>query len=307
MQFGVHLPHIGPQANRENLIRVAQEADELGFDSCWVSDHIAWPQSIHSRYPYNETGEFPAASNQIPWLDSIATLLFVAGCTENVHLGTTVMILGYRPALQTAKLWATLDNVSNGRAILGVGIGWMREEFEALGMPFDHRGARADEMLEIYRTLFSEAQPSFTGRFYKFDAVGFEPKPVRGQIPVWVGGHSAAAYRRVARYGDVFHAAFSTPALLVEQWRGVQAACEKEGRDPASVGLSVRMRLRLDSQREDEGALRGSPDQIVDQIGRFAEMGVSHITMDIAAGGGAVDAQVEVMQRFASDVRPSVG
>ena len=123
MKFGVHLPHIGPVATRDNVMRFAREAESLGFDSCWVSDHIAYPDTatLESKYPYNDTGEFQAPS-QTPWLDAVGTLLFVAGCTERVQLGTTVMILGYRPAVQTAKLWSTLDAVSGGRAILGVGV-----------------------------------------------------------------------------------------------------------------------------------------------------------------------------------------
>ena len=152
MQFGVSLPTIGPLATRENLIRVAQEAETLGFDSCVVSDHIAMPDRVESYYAYGdtdpdvETGVYPYGLDQIR-LDGIAALLFVAACTERVQLASAVIILGLRPPIQTAKLWVTLDTLSHGRAILGVGVGWMREEFEALGMPFDHRGARADEML----------------------------------------------------------------------------------------------------------------------------------------------------------------
>jgi alkanesulfonate monooxygenase SsuD/methylene tetrahydromethanopterin reductase-like flavin-dependent oxidoreductase (luciferase family) len=149
MEFGVHLPHLGHQAERGPLMEFARKADQLGFHSGWVSDHVAWPTEVESRYPYSDNGDFPAPFNT-PWLDPLGTLLFVAACTERLRLGTTVLILGYRPPVQTAKLLATLDVLSEGRAILGVGVGWMREEFEALGMPFDHRGARGDEQLEIF-------------------------------------------------------------------------------------------------------------------------------------------------------------
>src|SRR5947209_7399485 len=176
MEFGVHLPHLGRQATRETVRDFSRKVDELGFDSVWASDHIAWPADVHSRYPYSETGAFPAPFGT-PWLDPLGTLLFVAACTERVRLGTTVLILGYRPPVQTAKLLATLDMLSGGRLILGAGVGWMREEFEVLGMPFDHRGARADEQLEVFEALFSQEHPSYEGRFYRFPPVGFEPKP----------------------------------------------------------------------------------------------------------------------------------
>lgn len=309
MKFGVHLPHIGPQATRENVIRFAREAESLGFDSCWVSDHIAYPDTatLSSRYPYNASGDFTAPA-QTPWLDAVGTLLFVAGCTERLQLGTTVMILGYRPPIQTAKLWATLDVVSGGRAILGVGVGWMREEFEALGMPFDRRGARADESLEIFDALFTGDMVTFEGPFTKFGPIGFAPKPMNGSIPIWVGGHSAPAFRRAARYGDAFHAVFIPPDQVAEQWAEVGRFCDEEGRKRGDVELTLRLRLAIDSDRDDSGALRGSTAQIVDAIGRYAEIDVSHMTLDVQPiEPGGVDGQIAAMQQFADEVRPQVG
>jgi probable F420-dependent oxidoreductase len=309
MKFGVHLPHNGPHATqdkaRDSLLRFATVADELGYDSCWVSDHIAWPDpaELTSRYPYSADGSF-AAPPDTPWIDPLSALTFVAAVTERIHLGTTVIVMGYRPPIQTAKLWASLDVLSNGRAILGVGVGWMLEEFEALGMPHDHRGARADEMLDIYQTLFTEAQPEHEGRFYRFPKLGFEPKPPRGRIPIWVGGNSAPAYRRTARYGDVFYPVFSPPAVVAAEWQATRDACEAAGRDPAEVSLALRLRLRMDRESGDEGALHGSVDEIVQQIGAYADVGVDHFTLDIARG--VVDGQIEVLQKFASDVRRQV-
>jgi probable F420-dependent oxidoreductase len=308
MQFGVHLPQIGPQGTRENVMRFAREAESLGFDSCWVSDHIAYPDTatLHSRYPYNESGDFGAPA-QTPWLDAIGTLLFVAGCTERVQLGTTVMILGYRPSIQTAKLWTTLDTVSDGRAILGVGVGWMREEFEALGRPFDRRGARADETLEIFEALFAEDTITFDGSFTTFGPVGFAPKPVRGRIPIWVGGHSAPAFRRAARYGDAFHAVFIPPDDVAEQWAEVARFRDEAGREAGDLALTLRLRLALDGERDDAGALSGSTAQIVDAIGRYREIGVTHMTLDVLpVEQRGVDGQLAAMRRFTAEVRPQL-
>ena len=208
IEFGVHLPQLGRNADRDTLLAFAREIDRLGIESAWTSDHIAWPRDIQSRYPYTESGDFPAPFDT-PWLDPLATLAFTAAVTERVRLGTTVQIMGYRPPVLSAKFWATLDQLSEGRAILGVGVGWMEEEFNALGMPFDHRGARANEQLKAYDVLFQDQSPSYQGRFYSFPEVSFLPKPVHGHIPIWIGGHTAPAFRRAAKYGDGLHAAFT--------------------------------------------------------------------------------------------------
>jgi alkanesulfonate monooxygenase SsuD/methylene tetrahydromethanopterin reductase-like flavin-dependent oxidoreductase (luciferase family) len=175
MDWGIHLPHLGKQASGKALVSFAQRAEALGFHSGWVSDHIAWPRDIESRYPYTPDGAFPAAPD-LPWLDPLGTLFFVAGCTTTLKLGTTVLILGYRPPVQTAKAIASLDVVSDGRVILGVGVGWMREEFEVLGMPFDHRGRRVDEQLSIsyalHRSPPSTPVPTSSRNRFRAETVG---------------------------------------------------------------------------------------------------------------------------------------
>ncbi len=278
----------------------ARSAEALGFQSGWVSDHIVLPAEIASRYPYSETGEF-AAPTGLPWLDPLGTLLFVAACTERLQLGTTVLILGYRPPVQTAKLLSTLDVLSGGRLILGVGVGWMREEFEALGMPFDHRGERANEQLEIFNTLFTQPLPSYRGRFYEFSPVGFQPRPVAGRIPIWVGGSTEAAFRRTVRYGDGFHAAFQSLETVKEHWARVGTLAEEAGRDPAEIELSLRVYLDFEGGSDPAKSLAGNPARMREQIAQYAEAGVSHLVLDIVARGGTSGRQ-EAMERFASDV-----
>ena len=304
MQFGVHLPQIGIQANRETLGTFARRADQLGYHSGWVSDHIAWPADIASRYPYTENGDFPAPVNT-PWLDPIGTLIFAAAVTEQLKLGTIVLILGYRPPVQTAKLLATLDVLGEGRAILGVGVGWMREEFEALGMPHDHRGARGDEQLEVFEALFREPSPSYHGEFYSFPEVGFLPKPTNGRIPIWVGGNTEAAFRRTVRYGDCFHAAFTPAGELSQQWARIKELAEQEGRDPATIQFSVRCYLDFDATMDPEKAVQGGPDSMLDRIAAYQAMGVSHILFDPVARGGA-GGRLEAIERFAADVMAKV-
>ncbi len=302
MQFGVHLPHLGQQADGPTLARFARHAEELGYHSGWVSDHVAWPASFESRYPYSADGGFPAP-NSLSWLDPLGTLTYVAACTERLKLGTTVLILGYRPPVETAKRIATLDVLSGGRTILGVGVGWMREEFEVLGMPFDHRGARADEQLELFEQLFTEARPSYNGRFYRVPEIGFQPKPVNGHIPIWVGGDTEPAFRRTARFGDCFHAAFTPKATLAAQWARVQQLSAGAGRDPASIEFSVRVFLDFGGVSDPEKSIQGAPAQMLEQIAAYRAMGVTHILLDITARGG-IGGREDAMERFAREVMP---
>jgi probable F420-dependent oxidoreductase len=293
MDWGIHLPHLGKQATRRNLVDFAQDADALGYHSAWVSDHIAWPYDIQSKYPYTDDGSFAPAPN-MPWLDPIGTMFFVAGCTERIRLGTTVLILGYRPPVLT-----------EGRVILGVGVGWMREEFELLGMPFDHRGARADEMLQLFAELFAKETPSWSGEYYSVPPVGFEPKPVLGRVPIWVGGDTEPAYRRVARFGDGFHAAFQPIAEVREAWKRIGELTTEAGRDPLSVRLSVRLYLDPASSMPPSKSIAGSKDEMVDTIGAWQAIGVDHILLDPVAPGGFAGRR-QAMNTFMTDVAATV-
>ena len=300
MDIGVHLPQLGRGATRSALVEFCAAAERLGVHSGWVSDHIAWPSDIESKYPYSDDGSF-AAPNSMAWLEPIGTLLFAAGVTENMLLGQTVLIMGYRPPVQTAKLIATLDVLSEGRALLGAGVGWMREEFEVLGMPFDNRGRRADEQLEIFDLLFREETPSYDGTYYSFPEIRFEPKPIKGRVPVWVGGASDAAFKRTARFGDCFHAAFQPIDTVVDEWERVQAFATEAGRDPSELTLSIRLYLDPANHMKPELSIAGSAEQMIDTVGKWAAIGVDHILVDITAPGGPTG-RLEAMEHFMSDV-----
>lgn len=303
MDWGIHLPHLGRQVDRETLIRFAQTAERLGCHSAWVSDHICWPADIASKYPYTDDGAF-APTPDMGWLDPIGTLTFVAACTEKIRLGTTVLILPYRPPVQTAKQIASLDVLSAGRAILGVGVGWMAEEAAVLGMPWDRRGARADEQLEIFRRLFNDATPAFDGAFYSFPEVGFEPKPVQTPLPIWVGGSSPAAFRRVAKFGHAFHAAFQPRETVAAEWAEVKDACVALGRDPAELNLSLRIFLDPAQAMDKAKAIGGSRDEMLETVAGLKAIGVSHLLLDPVARGGG-EARLDALSRFMEDVAPS--
>jgi probable F420-dependent oxidoreductase len=300
MQIGIHAPHLGREVNATTIQSFARECDELGVHSLWVSDHVCWPADIRSKYPYTHDGSFPAAPD-MGWLDPIGTLLFIAGCTTRVRLGTSVLILPYRPPVATAKQLATLDVVSGGRLILGVGVGWMAEEAAVLGMPWDHRGKRADEQLQIFEALFTQDEPSFAGEFYRFPKVGFEPKPIQKPLPVWVGGSTDVAFRRTARFGHGFHAAFQPLDVVQREWAAVQAACEDIDRDPSDLTLSLRLYLDPESRMEPEKSVAGSAEQMRQRMSELADAGVRHVLLDPVAGGGTAG-RLDAVRGFMAEV-----
>jgi probable F420-dependent oxidoreductase len=304
MDWGVHLPHLGRDVGRDSLIEFAQTAEKIGIHSAWASDHVCWPTQFESKYPYSRDGSFPAPSG-LGWLDPIGTLLFVAGCTEQIRLGFTVLILPYRQPVATAKQLATIDVVSEGRLILGVGVGWMREEAQVLGMPWDNRGRRSDEQLEIFEALFQEETPSYDGTYYSFPQVRFEPKPIQQPLPVWVGGNSPAAFRRTARFGHAFHAAFEPLDVVEKEWEQVREACEAIARDPDELDLSLRMFLDPNETMEPAKSIGGSSDQMVDTIGLCQEIGITHILLDPVARGG-IDGRLDALTDFMSDVASQI-
>ena len=304
MDFGVHLPQLGRGVDGSTLMDFARELDRLGVHSGWVSDHVCWPARFDSKYPYSADGSFPAP-NDMAWLDPISTLVFVAACTENLRLGTTVLILPYRMPVVTAKQLATLDVVSNGRLILGAGIGWMAEEAAVLGMPWDRRGKRSDEQLEVFQTLFEDDAPEFHGTFYQFEQVKFEPKPVQRPVPIWIGGATPAAFERVARFGQAFHAAFQPVPTVAEEWQAVQTACEQRGRDPGEVTLSLRAYIDPSAAMDPAVSVGGSASAMVDMLGTMASAGISHVSLDPVARGG-VAGRLDAVRQFMEDVAPQL-
>lgn len=304
MDFGVHLPHLGRQLSGETLREFAVAAEALGCHSLWSSDHVCWPADIASKYPYTDDGSF-LVSPDMGWLDALGTLMYVAACTERVRLATSVLILPYRPPVLTAKQLATLDVLSNGRLILGAGVGWMKEEAAILGMPWDQRGKRSDEQIELMLKLFSDVVPEHNGEFYPIGRVGFEPKPIQNPVPIWIGGSSRAAFRRTAKYAEAFHAAFQTPDTVADEWHKVRQACEELGRDPKEVRLSLRVFLDPAGVMPPDHSLRGNVDEMLAGVARLRAIGVDHILLDPVARGGAAG-RLEAVTRFLQDVAPKV-
>jgi probable F420-dependent oxidoreductase len=280
----------GPVARREPLIAFARRAEALGYDSLWVSDHVVLPWRIASRYPYNATGDFPLPPSS-DFLEPLTALALVAGVTERIALGTSVLVLPHRHPVLAAKMLATLDHLAPGRVICGAGVGWMREEIELLGAPYSRRGAWSDEAIRVMRACWTDERAAFAGEFFRFDPVGCRPRPAHGTIPIWVGGHTDRAFRRVVDLGDGWHAAFPTHAELARALPRLRDACAKAGRDPATLTISAR--LGLPSKQP--------PADTLANVRALRDLGVHHLILEPAVRDAAT--MTGVIERFAEEVR----
>jgi probable F420-dependent oxidoreductase len=238
MEFGLHLPNAGPFANGPDILRVAQAAEELGYHSVWLFDHLFTPTNLESKYPYTADGSYPMLP-EFPFYDPVAVMGALAGATQRIKFGTRVLIATYRHPVVLAKELATTDAIAGGRMILGVGAGWMAEEFDAVDVPMDERFARLDEHVALMREAWQKGTVSHDGRFYSHVEAGFGPQPPQpgNTIPVVVGGHGDAALRRAARWGDGWAVSAAGDKLAAdpagavrERMDTLKRFCEEEGR-----------------------------------------------------------------------------
>jgi probable F420-dependent oxidoreductase len=312
MQIGCSVPTSGPLTGVDTLTRIAHEAEMLGFDYVTVSDHLLIPTDIASRYPYTESGEFPSGA-RVDRHEQLTTATWIAAKTSKLRIVTSVMVAPHRPAVLTAKILATLDVLSKGRLTLGIGAGWMQEEFEAVGTPpFAERGAVTDEYMMACKELWEKDDPRFEGKYVKFANVVFQPKPVQRPIPIWVGGESGPALRRTAKYGDGWYPIGTNPQFpmdtLPRYKAGVaklRALTEKAGRDPAVLTLAYRVSSNPEAQPKGtvDGQRKlftgGLPDYVGD-IRALAEVGVR--AFDFGLFGTTLRATLDNMTRFRDQV-----
>lgn len=305
MDFGCHLPMFGPMATREVVLAFARRMESLGYESLWASDHVVIPHAIQSRYPYNDTGAFPLPP-EANFLEPLTTLALVAGVTERVKLGTTILVLPHRHPVLAAKMLATLDHLSAGRVILGAGVGWMREEIELLGAPFDRRGAWSDEAIGIMRACWREARTRHRGEFFSFDDIGVFPKPARGDIPIWIGGHTPRALRRVVALGDGWHAAFPSVDALERGIALLREECARQKRRFEELSITVRagLSIRPTPVEGKRNAMQGAPEQIIGDLHRYKALGVSSVLLETRYRD--LDDMAQILETFARDIRPAI-
>ena len=313
MQFGIHIGTRGCLTTRDNVMAVATQAETAGYGILGVSDHLIIPASPGTPYAYTADGLHPAA-REGECFDVLATLAFLAGCTQRIKLLSSVAVVPHRPAVLTAKLYQTADILSGGRVIAGVGAGWQREEFEALGTPpFDERGAVTDEYIRAWIELWTKDRPSLKGKYTAFDNVMFEPKTVsKPHPPIWVGGEAGASLRRVAQVGDAWYpgsanaqAMLDTPERLKDGIARMHRACERHGRDPASVDIAYLWFASpvWTEQKHPDGGRRmftGPADAMLADAAALKAVGVEHLI--VYPQWPAIEQTLETLHRFAEDV-----
>ncbi len=318
MQFGFGVGTRGPASAPGELVRLVRRGEELGFDIVTVPDHVVIPRDIASRYPYSEDGAF-AGADPGECLEQLTVATFLAAQTSRIRILTSVMVLPHRPPVLAAKTLASIDVLSGGRLIVGVGAGWMREEFEALGAPpYEHRGSVATEYLQAFKEMWTSDAPSYEGTYARVSGVSFLPKPAqKPHPPIWVGGESPPALRRAGRLGDAWYPIGNNPAFPMDTVERLAAGiakvrqhAEQAGRDPNEIGLAFSAGWYDDraAQTEPNGSRRlltGSPEQVTSDIRELREAGVRWLMVGMQSA--SVDETLERMERFTTEVKPLAG
>ena len=312
MQFGLHLPASSAGVKPEELVRFARKAEELGFYCITVADHVIVPKNISVPYPYTVDGKYPGTGYH---LETLMTIGFLAGSTTRVRFVTSVMIAPYRNPVITAKMLASLDVLSGGRIIVGLGVGWMKEEFESLRAPaYQERGRVTDEYIQAFRELWTKESPSFSGKYCSFSDIVFLPKPVqKPAIPIWIGGHSKHALRRAAQLGDGWHPIGGVPTIPLEPEHirrdlvTLAAYARTAGREPRNIHIALKGSLFDREKQTVPGKRRrflGSNDEIAQDIRDYRDAGVQTMIFDVRRPTAA--ATLERMEWLATEVIANV-
>ena len=274
MKIGLMYANIRPFVQPDNFENLVCTAEEVGIESIFTAEHVVIPQDYKTEFPYSKTGKMPSNDETVPIPDPVLPLVFAVALTKKLRLATGMMILPQRHPLYVAKQMATLDVLSGGRAVLGVGIGWLEEEFEALGIPFKERAARTDESIRAIRSLWSENPCAFNGRFYKWGPVHSNPKPIQSPgLPIIIGGQVEAAARRAASLGDGYFWIDRDGNLevLKKRVKTIHDECDRIGRDPEEIEVTVGI---------GSGSILERPSNVdYDTILSYESLGISRVVL----------------------------
>ncbi len=285
MQFGIAFSNVGPFIEPDAAVGFARAAEEAGFDSLWTVEHVVVPSNYESPYPYSPDGKMPGGEDS-PIPDPLIWLAYVAAASERIKLATGILIVPQRNPVILAKELATLDRMSGGRLLLGIGVGWLAEEFEAIGVPFAERGARTDDYVAAMRSLWTEDKATYHSEFTNFDECVLRPRPVQAALPVHVGGHTAVAARRAGRLGDGFFPAKGAHDELAALFAVARSAAIDAGRDPGAIEMSA----------GGNGALG---PRALDEVKALADIGVDRVIVPAYAFWGS---PAEDLNRYSEDV-----
>lgn len=286
MKFGVMFANVGPMAFAEGAIGIAKAAEDAGIESLWTVEHTVVPAGYQSAYPYSDSGRMPGPEDS-PIPDPLIWMAYVAAATSTIRLATGILILPQRNPITLAKEVATLDQLSGGRVELGVGVGWLEEEFDAIGIPFRERGRRTDDHIEALRALWSQSPATHQGEYSSFTDVYSRPAPAQATIPIVIGGHSKPAARRAGRLGDGFFPGRGAHEDLAELIDVMRQAATEAGRNPDDIEITSGGNGALGS-----GAL--------DEVKQLADLGVSRVIIPPLAFD--VEGQRTAFAKYAEDV-----
>src|SRR5882724_8244961 len=310
LKVGLDVGIYGRLATRDHILELAELAEASGLESIWVADHVIFPLTFASKYPYSPTGAFPVDMAKEPLLEPIATMGVLVGATQRVKIGTAVLVMPYRHPVLLARMLVTLDVLSGGRTILGAGVGWLAEEFAALdARPFAARGRVTDEAIEIVKRMCQGGEVTFQGDYYRLDPVVSIPGSVqRPHPPILIGGTSYAALRRVVRLGDGWLSTGLRPERLGERLDILQQLCEAHGRRFADLSLCHKLFLNIGEARQGADGSRdagtGTPADLVEDLRRLVDLGYDSVI--VRYRGSDAEAQRQQLRLFLSDIMPKV-
>jgi len=309
MQIGFNLPNSGPLSKVADMTRLAVEGEAMGFDYLTVTDHVVLPDTKVPGYPYSEDGAFYEEA-PLERHEQLVGMAYIAAKTSRIRLVAAVLVVPHRPAVLAAKMLSTLDVLSGGRLVVGVGAGWLKTEFDAVvTTPFPDRGKVTDEYIDAFRVLWSEASPKFAGKYVKFDGIVLEPKPVQKPVPIWVGGEGMNAIRRAARVAEAWYPIGSNNAHLLDTLPRLEAGIARLRQTAAEAGRDVGVSFRVKRYgapvppKANNGERRlfsGSEADLIADFRALKKMGVGAIDIDF--GRPTADAMLAEMERFRAAV-----
>lgn len=318
MDYGFSIPTRGSLANRDSVAALAKRGEELGFAYLAIPDHVVIPREIRSLYPYNVERKMVGAADG-DCLEQLTLMAYLAAATTKIRLLTSVMVVPHRPPVLIAKVLATIDVLSHGRVTVGCGVGWLQEEFEAIGAPpFSERGKVTDEYLQIFKKLWTQEDPRFEGKYTRLENMIFLPKPVqKPHPPLWIGGESPAAFRRVVALGDAWYPIGSNPQFplnTAQRYSDAISRLREEAarakRDPDSIELNFwaswyKEGQTLTVESGERQAFTGSDAEVARDIQAYRSLGVRHLLFNFARP--TLKESLGAMERFATTVLPLAG